>query len=125
MTLLGVAGLVTGVLLVLSFFSSVARRVTGVLLIIGGAILGAYLTVWVMFFGGVIELINGAKANPTNTHDVVWGIIRGFFFSTAVGGFAFAVCAVIGAIFLGWGVIGWLQKKAMKRAERKLESMLG
>ena len=60
------------------------KKLLGVILIICGVILGLYLGLYIMCVGGIVEVINGIKANPTNAWWIAKGILK-FLFSGIVG----------------------------------------
>lgn len=67
--------------------SDMFKALIGLTLFIGGIILGLWLGIWVMFIGGIVQFINGVKANPVDALALACGIAR-----------------VIFAGFVGWGV---------------------
>ena len=60
------------------------RTLLGVFLILCGVIIGLYLGVWVMFVGGIIDLINQFKAPELNAMRVAIGIVK-IVFANFVG----------------------------------------
>jgi hypothetical protein len=46
------------------------RYALGVLFFIAGIVIGAYVAVYVLFVGGIVEVINGIKADPTDAHQI-------------------------------------------------------
>lgn len=75
------------------------RVIVGILLILAGIFLGLYVGLYLLFIGGIISIIDGAKADPTNSSMIAWGVVRVLCASTvgaalfwlfaAVGGFVF------------------------------------
>ena len=62
-------------------FQDQMKFVIGILLIIAAVVLGFWLTLRVMLYGGIMQAIdNWGVDNPA----VVWGIIRAFFFEVGV-----------------------------------------
>ena len=59
-------------------------KIVGVLLVILGFLLGAYLGVWVCFIGGIVGFINEIKAVETNSMTVAISIAK-VLFSGLVG----------------------------------------
>jgi hypothetical protein len=74
-------------------------KIIGVLLICAGIILGLYVGVWVCLVGGVVQVVNAAKANPTDVTNIALGVIR-FFCASLCGGATFWLCALLGSIFI-------------------------
>lgn len=60
----------------------------GILLILSGIVFGLYAGLWWAFIGGIIQIIDAAKATPTPPMDVALGIVRIVFagFIGAVSG---------------------------------------
>lgn len=47
------------------------------LLVLGAIILGgAYVAIWLCLAGGIMQFIEGIKADPTSSKDIAWGIVR-------------------------------------------------
>lgn len=78
-------------------------KLLGVLLILGGIAAGIYLDFWVLFIGGIMQFIEGVKANPTNGHDVLWGVLRALVFTGCGSFLTFLVLFLPGAALLGVG----------------------
>ena len=58
------------------------RTLLQVLIIIVSIFLGLYVGIWLMFTGGIIQIINGI--NPLNTIEIAIGICKVLFCETAV-----------------------------------------
>ena len=52
-------------------------KVLGILIMIAGILLGIYLGVWVLFIGGIAQIVEGL--NPVNAIEIVIGIARVIF----------------------------------------------
>lgn len=52
------------------------RNVVAVLMIVGGVALGLYVGVWLCFIGGIVQIVDGVKAIPTDGLDIALGILR-------------------------------------------------
>lgn len=48
----------------------------GVLLILAGIVIGLWLGVWVLFIGGIIDIINQIKSPEFNGMVIAWGIVK-------------------------------------------------
>jgi len=59
------------------------RLVLGILMIVAGLALGAYVGIWVCFAGGIIDIIDTAKSGAWEAAAIAWGIVKivfaGFF----------------------------------------------
>jgi hypothetical protein len=76
------------------------KKFIGVVLIIAGLVLGVYLGLWVMFVGGIEQIIDGVQAEPdANGGDIAWGIVR-IFFAGAIGTITAVIIGGIGGLFL-------------------------
>jgi hypothetical protein len=79
------------------------RKLIGVLFIITGVVLGAYVGFWVLFIGGILNVIDGAKADPTNGGLIAWGLVKSMLLAETVGALIFWSCAATGTALFGWG----------------------
>lgn len=72
------------------------RNLIGNLIILASVILGIWLSIWVMFAGGIMQVVDGVQTGVGS--DIAWGIVR-------------IVFSEVGAIpmWLGW-IIGELIK---------------
>lgn len=52
------------------------RYTLGTLFAIAAVVLGVYVGLFVMFIGGITDLIDGAKADPTDSKMVAWGVVK-------------------------------------------------
>lgn len=85
------------------------RISAGVVLFLSGClgIIGAaYTGLWLMFIGGIIEVIDGAKATPTDSTGIAYGIVR-VILASPVGGILFWLSALVA----GGGLYMMGQKK--------------
>lgn len=55
-------------------------KLFGLLLCLIGVFLGAYLSLYVMLFGGIVQAINAFQCDPVNSTELAMGIIRAVFF---------------------------------------------
>ena len=78
------------------------RKILGVLFIIFGIGLALYVSGWVLFIGGIVQVIEAAKANPVDVAGLVWGLIRALVLPETVAGIIFWVFMITGAIVFGW-----------------------
>ncbi len=62
------------------------NKVLGWILAIGGVLIGLWIGVWVMFIGGIIEVVTALKATDINAFMLAWGIVR-IMFAGFVGWF--------------------------------------
>lgn len=75
------------------------KRCFGGLLILLGIVLGTYVGIYLLLFGGITQLLEAIKANPINSMGVAWGIIK-ILFSGFVGWLIFGILSAISLIFL-------------------------
>lgn len=54
-------------------------KIIGVFMILIGVVVGLYVGIDLMFVRGIIQFVNGVKAEPTNGNDIAWGVVRVFF----------------------------------------------
>lgn len=50
------------------------KKIIGILIAIAGIALGIYVGVWLMFIGGIVQIVN--SINPTNGLGIALGIVR-------------------------------------------------
>ena len=75
------------------------RAILAVLLIILGAFAGLYAGLWWGFVGGIVQIIDGAKADPTSGVDIGIGLLR-FWLAGPIG---WIVAFFVWALALGIG----------------------
>ncbi|AEO93831.1 gp586 [Bacillus phage G] len=76
------------------------KSIIGIILILMGIVLGAYVGIWICFVGGIIDIIDTAKAGLFETKVIAWGVAKIVFAST-IGALAGYVL-----IIPGWAMIG-------------------
>ena len=74
-------------------------QILGLLLVVGGIALGVWLGVFVMFIGGLAQIIQSFQSNPFNAIGIASGVAR-FFLSGLVGWMSFMVVGGIGVSLL-------------------------
>ena len=70
----------------------------GMIMVVAGAALGLYLGVWVMLIGGVVQFVEGIKANPVDGMDIALGVGR--VLCAAFTGWAAALALIIPGILI-------------------------
>jgi hypothetical protein len=71
----------------------------GILLFIAAILGGLYVGLWLCLVGGIVQIIEGAKATPISSMDIALGVLR--FFCTALAGWGtFILGALISGIFI-------------------------
>lgn len=75
------------------------KLILGVLLIVAGIGLALYVGVWLCLIGGIVQVIDGIKAAPTDALDIAIGIAR-----VLCAGLAGVLTAVV-AIFPGFALL--------------------
>ena len=48
----------------------------GVLLIIAGVLLGLYVGLYLCFYSGILQIINGFQANPISGNEIAMGVVK-------------------------------------------------
>lgn len=71
----------------------------GIALIICGIVLGLYVGVWLMFIGGIVQIIDQIKAVDTSMLSVFGGVLR-IMFAGFIGWVSAFVLIVPGAVML-------------------------
>jgi hypothetical protein len=71
----------------------------GVLLIIAGLALAAYVGVWLCFIGGIVQVVEAVKATPVSGLDIALGALR-----ICGAGVAGVLTAVV-AVFPGFAMV--------------------
>jgi len=57
------------------------KILSGIVLILGGIAFGVYVGFWLMFVGGIIDVINAVKATEIEANEVALGIAKTVFAS--------------------------------------------
>lgn len=52
------------------------KTLIGIVSIIAGIALGLYLGVWVMFIGGIVDIIDQIKSPELSAMAVAWGVVK-------------------------------------------------
>lgn len=92
------------------------KKVAGVLIIILGILLALFVGLWVMFIGGIVQVVESVKEEDVNALGVAVGIAR-CAFASLVG---FLIGA--GSVALGGGLYELGEDDAMYRERRKAEA---
>lgn len=71
------------------------RAVTAALVFVGACMVAAYVGVVEWFVGGIVQVVDGIKADPTNGEAIAWGLAKVFILAEAA---AFAI------VMAGWGL---------------------
>jgi hypothetical protein len=71
------------------------KQLLGFLLILAGVFVGIWLGIYVMFIGGIVNIINAIKETPTNAPGIAFGILR-VILSGFVGWFSGAIITAFG-----------------------------
>lgn len=75
------------------------KQILGLLLIISGILLGLYVGFYVCLFGGVMSIIEGAKATPVEAASIAWGVVK-IVAAGLCGWFSAVVPITIGAAMM-------------------------
>lgn len=73
-----------------------SRKLAGVALILLGVVLGLYVGLYLMFIGGIVQIVGAFGKDPISGWDIAWGIVR-VIFSGAVGEGCALFVAILGA----------------------------
>ena len=73
-------------------------KVFGVLLVLAGLALGIYVGVWLMFVGGIVQVVQAAVATPLDAWGLAVGLAR--FFLSGLAGWLSAVLLVLPGVVL-------------------------
>lgn len=76
----------------------VIKYIIGGVLIAAGVALGLYVGLWWFFVGGIISIIDGVKADPTDAGMIAWGIVR-VVLAQLAGFLTFVACTGLATIF--------------------------
>ena len=82
----------------------------GLFLILAGVALGIYVGFWVLLVGGIVTIVNAAKANPIGVSGIAWGALK-IIFASAAGGLSFWVLALPGIALIKKGIIALVKKR--------------
>lgn len=77
------------------------RKVLAAIVFLAGIALAIYVGLWLMFVGGISQVIDAAQEDPVEGGKVAWGVVRTIFAGTAT---AFTFWAVG---FLAWLIGGF------------------
>jgi hypothetical protein len=75
------------------------RILIGLIFIIGGVCLGLYLGLWVLFIGGIVQIVEAAQADPVSGVGIAFGIVR-IAFASFVGWLVTIFCVTFGTAIL-------------------------
>ena len=76
-------------------------QVLGVIIMALGVITGLWVALWWGWIGGIVQVVDGIKANPTDAMEIAIGIVRVLFANfvgAVVGWFIFACGAFVAHI---------------------------
>jgi hypothetical protein len=71
------------------------RIIFGLILVVDGIVLGLYVGVWLMFIGGIVQVVNAIQVHPVHAMDIAVGFVR-VFGATAAGALSFVLCVICG-----------------------------
>lgn len=75
-------------------------KILAILIFFAGIILGLWLGLWVMFIGGIEQIVDGINVEPADGTDIAWGIVR-IIFAAGIGWGSFLLCFLVSAML--WG----------------------
>lgn len=74
------------------------KTITGVFLGFAGAFLGLWIGVWVMFIGGIVQVIESIKMVPISSLELACGAARVLFSGAAGWGIAWVLWTIASLI---------------------------
>lgn len=93
---------------------AVIRRLLGVIVLLGGLFGAAYVGIWLLFVGGIVAIIDGIKATPTDAGQIAFGLLL----QIPAGVIAFNVLALLGIVG-GGALLGFdFAKSWLKKASK-------
>lgn len=75
-------------------------NIIGIIILIGGFLLGLWVGLYLMFYGGIIQIINGI--NPLNAIAIATGVCKVIFCEIAI--IIPIIGTTISCIFFEWGI---------------------
>lgn len=79
------------------------RKVIAALLVLAGIAAGLYVGGYLMFIGGITQIVDAVQEEPIEGSEIAWGIVR-IVFASLVGVVTFLVPTFVGAL-IGEGPI--------------------
>lgn len=101
------------------------KYVIGVLLILVGLALGAYVGIYIFLIGGVVDIINGIKETPANANTIAWGIAEVFVLASACGTLIAYAFGFVGAMCFGIEKKHKITNITSREVERNWERISG
>lgn len=92
---------------------TVFTKILGVLIVLGGVVLGVWIDVFVMLFGGIQLIVAGLNADPMNSSDIGWGVIHLVF--CGIGAIVAVVVVMLGAAMFKFGRFARPRKRKLQR----------
>ena len=78
------------------------KTIIGLLICLLSVALGLYLGVWVMFVGGIIQIIKTVSSGDIQTGIIAWGIVK-IVLAQFVGVLSAYILLIPGLVLLGFG----------------------
>lgn len=75
------------------------KLIFGILLVVLGIALGIYVGVWLMFVGGIVQIVKSIQAGIPDATVIAWGIVK-IIFAGVVGGVSGLLCIAPGAVMI-------------------------
>jgi hypothetical protein len=92
------------------------KVLVGICVFLGGIVLGIYVGLVKMIIGGIIDVVNGSKANPTDGSKIGWGIVK-----VLLGG---TVGEIVAFVFMAIGIALIASKPVRLSVNRRRRSSL-
>lgn len=78
------------------------RKALGVIIAVVGGLLAVYVGLWLMFVGGITQVIDAVQEDPVEGAEVAWGVVR-IVFASAATAFTFYAVGFLAYLVGGWG----------------------
>jgi uncharacterized BrkB/YihY/UPF0761 family membrane protein len=78
------------------------RKTLGVIIAVVGGLLAAYVGLWLMFVGGIIQIVDAVQEDPVEGAEIAWGIVR-VVFAGAATTLTFWAIGFVAFLVGGWG----------------------
>lgn len=76
--------------------------VIGWVIIVASVLLGIYVGAYIMFYGGIVQIVNGFTMSPVSAIDIATGICKVLF--CELSAIIPLIGAFIGGAFIEWGL---------------------
>lgn len=78
------------------------KMLFGIILILAGIVLAAYVGFWLFFVGGIVTIVNAVKVDPVSATSIAWGAVK-ILSAGVAGGLSFWALALPGIALMKSG----------------------